>query len=954
MSEPTELQGRKIVLLSDGTGNSAGKLFKTNVWRLYQALDLSNVNQIAFYDDGVGTSSLKPLALLGGAVGWGLKRNVLDLYVFLCRNYRPGDRIYAFGFSRGAFTIRVLLRLVLSQGLIQNKYSNVSMRRRAVRLYRALRRDETRPAGLHTPLRWLRDRAVALMDRIFRPNEPPTERQYVSGVEFLGLWDTVDAYGLPIETFERGIDRWVWPLTFDDTELHSEIKKACHALSIDDRRKAFHPLLWNEPEEVVRDEGHTDNERLTQVWFAGMHANVGGGYPDDSLSSVTLRWMIHEAQKHGLSFNPITLVELDGKIAPYGPIYDSRSGLGGYYQYTPRPLAPACDRLGAKIHALKVHETAIWRMAAGSDAYAPLNLPAHFRVVTGPETAAWSDAGVDPMTGAKPIPKPNIMTYERYCAAVRSPASHLYGAPAGRDAKADARERVVNEFGTLLPPEPDRLELVQGTIWWRRLVYYLTVAVTLLLIAALVRPALIELLPYNRSDADRAVAPFVKSFFTLAGLFVPNGLQGWLTPFKSHPVFMFGLLMVVMLCFVWGNRLDRLLQDRALRAWNTRWRKDTWQTFEAAVRVRRHAAIAVLAACAAASALIFWGAGSDFWNWWNLSAALCMSQLECEQKNVSRFIRLILVWLPLCVLALATTGAVLRWLANLNRRAAEARREHREVLAISIAFARWLQKSLWVEKFNRLLFAHVIPVTFAAVIFVSALASANRAVFTAVSAAGGVCEPAKKHVESTHYLFDLKHNQICFASTMMLKPDRSYEILIVPDVVADMPGPALATTSATVPTPFYPGTAPPETPQETATTIGVVSAGPSLRRAQLPSGAPPALPRFFETLISDVAWVWRWPLLRKLSQPWQAVIVQVGRYENEHHYLNGGKLEIKPGKDGELFVFVNDAVLGVPLAYGALYNSNKTTQLMVRSVARGTGDSIETPEEQLRRLSPDR
>jgi len=98
-----------IVLLADGTGNSAAKLFKTNVWRLYRALDVSDppppgqVRQVAFYHDGVGTSTFKPLTLLGGIFGIGLKRNVIDLYTFLCRNYNPGDRIYAYGFSRGAF-----------------------------------------------------------------------------------------------------------------------------------------------------------------------------------------------------------------------------------------------------------------------------------------------------------------------------------------------------------------------------------------------------------------------------------------------------------------------------------------------------------------------------------------------------------------------------------------------------------------------------------------------------------------------------------------------------------------------------------------------------------------------------------------------------------------------------------------------------------------------------------
>ena len=106
---------KNIVLLSDGTGNSAAKLMRTNVWRMYEALDLTRPDQVAIYNNGVGTSSFKPLAVLGGAIGFGLKRNVLDLYMFACRNYvaasagRESDRIYAFGFSRGAFTIRVLV-----------------------------------------------------------------------------------------------------------------------------------------------------------------------------------------------------------------------------------------------------------------------------------------------------------------------------------------------------------------------------------------------------------------------------------------------------------------------------------------------------------------------------------------------------------------------------------------------------------------------------------------------------------------------------------------------------------------------------------------------------------------------------------------------------------------------------------------------------------------------------
>lgn len=96
---------KNIILLSDGTGNGAAKRNKTNVRRLYEALDLHRVDQVAFYDDGVGSQEFLPLKIIGGAVGWGLKRNVRELYKFLCRNYREGDRIYLFGFSRGAFTV---------------------------------------------------------------------------------------------------------------------------------------------------------------------------------------------------------------------------------------------------------------------------------------------------------------------------------------------------------------------------------------------------------------------------------------------------------------------------------------------------------------------------------------------------------------------------------------------------------------------------------------------------------------------------------------------------------------------------------------------------------------------------------------------------------------------------------------------------------------------------------
>src|ERR1700730_13579503 len=109
--------GRNLIVLSDGTGNSAAAASKTNVWRLYQALDAADGTQIAAFSDGVGTSNIKPLRILGQALGVGVQLNVLRLYKFLCRNYVPGDQIWAFGFSRGAFTIRVLVGLSAARRL---------------------------------------------------------------------------------------------------------------------------------------------------------------------------------------------------------------------------------------------------------------------------------------------------------------------------------------------------------------------------------------------------------------------------------------------------------------------------------------------------------------------------------------------------------------------------------------------------------------------------------------------------------------------------------------------------------------------------------------------------------------------------------------------------------------------------------------------------------------------
>jgi uncharacterized protein (DUF2235 family) len=200
---------RRIVVLSDGTGNSAAAVWRTNVWRTFEALDLSNSDQVAFYDDGVGTSTFKPLALLGGAFGIGLKRNVIDIYKFVCRNYRDDDdEIFGFGFSRGAFTIRVVTGLILDQGLVQAT-NEIDLDRLATAAFNDYRRRK-----YHTVWRELYHR-----DRQIPPSTTAANNRPVSKIRFLGLWDSVAAYGLPIDEMTRGVSKWIWPLELPNRVL---------------------------------------------------------------------------------------------------------------------------------------------------------------------------------------------------------------------------------------------------------------------------------------------------------------------------------------------------------------------------------------------------------------------------------------------------------------------------------------------------------------------------------------------------------------------------------------------------------------------------------------------------------------------------------------------------------------------------------------------------------------
>lgn len=397
---------KNIVLLSDGTGNSSDSTFKSNVWRLYQAVDRSppaadsgHPDQLVYYDNGVGTESFRPLAAIGGAFGIGVWQNVKDLYTFVCRNYQPGDYIFGFGFSRGAFTIRLLMGMIGKCGIVKT-HSEAHLIECVEAAYEAYRRDfllrasRNRMMIYHLFLREPKYRKVN-----GKPG-PTIElgmdgcEQFFPDIRFLGVWDTVDAYGMPVEELKLAIDDYIWPMSFADRDPSPRLLTIRHALSLDDERPTFRPVLWNEvlpKKEGVRDKEEVlTSERIQQVWFAGVHANVGGGYPDDGLAVTALQWMMDAAELKGLRYDKWATDMIKSHVNPDAEHYDSRTGIAGYYRYGPRQVGALSKDPGhgVDIPTVRVHKAAYERIAAWRRAYQPVSLDCAFSVDGAGQAAA--------------------------------------------------------------------------------------------------------------------------------------------------------------------------------------------------------------------------------------------------------------------------------------------------------------------------------------------------------------------------------------------------------------------------------------------------------------------------------------------------------------------------------------------------------------------------------------
>ena len=376
--------GKNIVVCSDGTGNTAIKGRGTNVFKLFEAVDLNGHRtnpglppQVAIYDDGVGTEDFKPVRILAGATGYGLSRNVKQLYKELVRIYDPDDRIFLFGFSRGAFTVRTLAGLIGFCGLVDARRLETveALTATVTRAYRAYRRRYRTPVG--KLVRGDADPGEIERFRAACCHEQPAR------VHFIGVWDTVDAVGLPFHLAEL-INLTVYRFKFPDLHLGPIVSTACHALSIDDERHSFHPLLWHHRGD--------DDRRIDQTWFAGAHSNVGGGYPKQGVSLVALEWMLEKAERAGLRLVPGDREYYRDHANADDKVYDPRAGLGVFYRWKPRDMAALST---ANRVVPTVHLSVLERIAHGTEDYAPGNLAPDARVVITPSGDAAADAAAE-------------------------------------------------------------------------------------------------------------------------------------------------------------------------------------------------------------------------------------------------------------------------------------------------------------------------------------------------------------------------------------------------------------------------------------------------------------------------------------------------------------------------------------------------------------------------------
>ena len=330
--------GKNIVICFDGTGNDFSGP-SSNVLKTYRLIIKdAEQGQVAFYDPGVGTVStnnaytavLNKLirwrkAIMGGAFGLGVKHNIGDAYHYLMNCYVQGDKVFIFGFSRGAYTARAFAGMLKKCGLLHKRCENL----------------------------------LPYAEKIYfdKNNKEEAEnfRSSVSRVcthHLVGVWDTVSSIG-------RGLSK----RTFFDADLNPDVKVGLHAISIDETRKKFPISLWAKSK--------NPKQILKQVWFAGVHSDVGGGYPETGLSDFALSWMLNEARDNGLKIHS----EWGYEVMPYhnAAMHESREGFWKIWSKKPRIIQPYANVEPSADNPVLIHESVYLRMnkKSGIDIYKP-------------------------------------------------------------------------------------------------------------------------------------------------------------------------------------------------------------------------------------------------------------------------------------------------------------------------------------------------------------------------------------------------------------------------------------------------------------------------------------------------------------------------------------------------------------------------------------------------------
>jgi uncharacterized protein (DUF2235 family) len=305
---------KSIIVFCDGTWNSSdqkskdNRLIPTNVAKLFEAVcpdDAEGNPQIVHYIKGLGTRWGERLS--GGGFGHGISGNIKEGYQFICSNYEEGDRVFLFGFSRGAYTARSIAGFINNVGILKRAY-----------FYK-----------LNDAYECYRDKTTDWMPG----SKNAVEFQQTYGwpsksIHFVGVWDTVGALGTPYGIVVSWVIDKLFKCSFHDVKLSSSIKNAYHAVAIDERRWPFRPSLWelSQSHELNENKYAPDGSlNFEQCRFAGVHSDVGGGYPETGLSDIALEWMADKARKRDLRLDLTCIDNPPIKANPLGQMHNSQT-----------------------------------------------------------------------------------------------------------------------------------------------------------------------------------------------------------------------------------------------------------------------------------------------------------------------------------------------------------------------------------------------------------------------------------------------------------------------------------------------------------------------------------------------------------------------------------------------------------------------------------------------------